>query len=271
MVQKLCSKDYFYSSAQTIAIEPRTPQYVFPEHTHNFHEIVVVTEGTGLHVLNGKPHNLHSGMFFYIHASDHHLFEQVNNLKLTNILFRNNNHFNYLTDISPLLPNEELNPTSHWWIDTTDPKIEQLLSQLTENDTTTSAAQECLFFQLLLLLQKNRYLPQSHTGSVQQRVQQLLNWLKINYAQDVEWDNLVENYALSLRTLHRYIKTSTGLTPQRYLTKIRLSEAYYQIKHSERNITDIALSCGFNDSTYFSTCFKNEFNVTPRDIRHSIN
>jgi len=62
MIEMLLDKDFFSSSDQNIAIEPRTPQPVYPEHTHNFNEIVIVTSGYGKHILNGRLFDLYPGM-----------------------------------------------------------------------------------------------------------------------------------------------------------------------------------------------------------------
>lgn len=45
MIEMLLDKDFFSSSDQNITVEPRAPQPVYPEHTHNFNEIVIVTSG----------------------------------------------------------------------------------------------------------------------------------------------------------------------------------------------------------------------------------
>lgn len=49
----LHSVDFFPSGKAPVAIEPRLPQSAFPEHHHDFHEIVIVEHGTGIHVFNG--------------------------------------------------------------------------------------------------------------------------------------------------------------------------------------------------------------------------
>ncbi len=68
----------------------------------------------------------------------------------------------------------------------------------------------------------------------------------------------------------RYIGSlseKTGLTPQRYLNRLRLMKARHLLRHSEASVTDIAYRCGFSDSNHFSTLFRREFNWSPRDIR----
>lgn len=267
MVEKLYANDFFTTSTQTIAVEPRAPQWVFPEHTHNFNEVVIVNQGQGSHILNNKPYELRPGMMFYIKASDHHLYEKVHNLHLTNVLFRDVNQFDYLQDIRPLLPDEQTEPQSHWFIDKrSEHKIQMVITELTQQ-ALSNAYQECLFFQLLLLLQQNRYIEQAGVLPTEEKIKKIIRWLQINFQQEIEWETIAAQFDLPLRTLHRRLKSWTGQTPQRYLTQLRLAEAYYQLRHSDNSITTIALECGFNDSAYFSTCFKNEFDITPRDLR----
>ncbi len=63
------------------------------------------------------------------------------------------------------------------------------------------------------------------------------------------------------------VDVKTGLTPQRYLNRLRLMKARHLLRHSEASVTDIAYRCGFSDSNHFSTLFRREFNWSPRDIR----
>jgi AraC family L-rhamnose operon regulatory protein RhaS len=58
------------------------------------------------------------------------------------------------------------------------------------------------------------------------------------------------------------------MTPQRYLTRLRLLQARHQLCHSDSSVTDIAYQCGFGDSNHFSTLFKREFDQSPRALRY---
>ena len=99
------------------------------------------------------------------------------------------------------------------------------------------------------------------------RLNQLLAWLEDHFAQEICWEEVAAQFSLSLRTLHRQLKQQTGLTPQRYLNRVRLMKARHLLRHSDESVTDIAYRCGFGDSNHFSTLFRREFSWSPRDIR----
>ncbi|WP_226574379.1 HTH-type transcriptional activator RhaS [Mangrovibacter yixingensis] len=267
----LHSVDFFPSKGACVAIEPRLPQVAFPEHHHDFCEIVIVEHGTGTHIFNGQPYTLSGGSVCFVREHDRHLYEHTENLFLTNVLYRSPGGFSFISGLEKLLP-QELDGfyPSHWRVSQNVlQQIKPLLNQLElagdNTEINAVACREMAFMQLLVLLRQGS-LAQNHP-SPEGRVDQLLSWLEMHFAEDVCWDELAEQHALSLRTLHRQLKQRTGLTPQRYLNRLRLIKARHLLRHSEESITNIAYQCGFGDSNHFSTLFKREFTWSPRDIR----
>lgn len=102
----LHSVDFFKSGVSAVAIEPRLPQSAFPEHHHDFHEIVIVEHGTGIHVFNGQPYTISGGSVCFIRDHDRHLYEHTDNLCLTNVLYRAPDAFRFLSGLNELLPQE---------------------------------------------------------------------------------------------------------------------------------------------------------------------
>ncbi|BDH44122.1 HTH-type transcriptional activator RhaS [Salmonella enterica subsp. enterica serovar Choleraesuis] len=268
---KLHSVDYFPSGRAKVTIEQRQPQAAFPEHHHDFFEIVIVEHGTGSHIFNGQPYTLSGGSVCFIRDHDRHLYEHTEDLCLTNVLYRAPDAFNFLSGLERLLPQErDGHYPAHWRVGSnTLAQVRLLVDRLAaagEGGSDEDVAQrEMLFLQLILLLRQGSL---EEPGTGQGSLNHLLSWLEDNFGQDVEWEGLAGRFNLSLRTLHRQLKQRTGLTPQRYLNRLRLCRARYMLRHSEERITDIAYSCGFSDSNHFSTLFRREFQCSPRDLRH---
>lgn len=271
MMTILHSADFFADGDFPITIEPRAPQDAFPEHHHDFHEIVLVEQGAGIHVFNGQPQSLCGGCVCFVRDHDRHLYEQTENLYLTNVLYRSPDAFRFLNGLQDLLPQEQGGRyPSHWRIgNRVMSQACQLVAQMTPLTLSYSlekqAQQELLFLQLLLLLRQGRHDEQS--SDQEARLHRLLDWLNDHYSEEIDWEALADRFSLSLRTLHRQMKQQTGITPQRYLNRLRLLQARHLLRHSEARITDIAFQCGFGDSNHFSTLFKREFGCAPRAER----
>jgi len=269
----LHSADFFPEGDYAIAIEPRVPQAAFPEHHHDFHEIVLVEQGSGIHVFNGQPQTLCAGCVCFVRDHDRHLYEQTDNLCLTNVLYRSPGAFRFLSGLQALLPcDQDGQYASHWRIN--QKVMTQALSvaaQMQPDDTWSmekQARQEQLFLQLLVLLREACIDGQSQDQEA--RLHRLLDWLGEHYSDEIIWDELADRFSLSLRTLHRQMKQQTGSTPQRYLNRGRLLQARHLLRHSDMRITDIAFQCGFGDSNHFSTLFRREFGCAPRAERQQM-
>jgi transcriptional regulator GlxA family with amidase domain len=73
----------------------------------------------------------------------------------------------------------------------------------------------------------------------------------------------------SKRQLERHFRTALDTSPQAAFLSIRLSLAHHLIDTSDKSIAQIALDCGFCDSSHLSRMFQRRFGVTPRALRKS--
>jgi len=84
-----------------------------------------------------------------------------------------------------------------------------------------------------------------------------------------DFDEFALAMASSKSTLHRKLKSLTGLSPGEFIRNIRLKHAAQMLINNKGNISEIAFSVGFNDPKYFSRCFKSEFGLKPREYQES--
>ena len=120
---------------------------------------------------------------------------------------------------------QEGNYPSHWRVNQTVlQQVRHIVAQMeamgSETDTHAVASREILFMQLLVLLRKSSLAEEATNNDA--RLNQLLAWLEDHFAQEICWEEVAAQFSLSLRTLHRQLKQQTGLTPQRYLNRVRL-------------------------------------------------
>jgi DNA-binding response OmpR family regulator len=80
---------------------------------------------------------------------------------------------------------------------------------------------------------------------------------------------LQNKLALSESTLLRKIKALTGEPPNKLIRIMRLKRAATMIEKNEKTITDILMSVGFSNPSYFTRCFKDYFGQTPKAYQKS--
>lgn len=64
----------------------------------------------------------------------------------------------------------------------------------------------------------------------------------------------------------RKLKGVLGIGPNEYLRLTRLKKAAALLQEKEYGIVEIAYMVGFSTPSYFSSCFKKQFGVLPKDF-----
>ena len=68
------------------------------------------------------------------------------------------------------------------------------------------------------------------------------------------------------KQLYRKIKALTGQTPTEFVRTIRLRRARQLLEQRAGTISEIAFQVGFNNLSYFSKCFREEFGALPSEL-----
>lgn len=259
--------NYFGSIDSKLAIYKSDPEDNCCEHSHEFDEFVIVEEGHGLHVINSKPIYVRQGDVFYVQRSDHHFYDELGVLKLTNILINPSVEFTYLKELDVLLKKFSANDANCYaWLPPSQRKVcNDLISQIFSINKNSTAMWESSFFSLLTTILKSQSI--SHHSDTNYKLNKLLNFVQDNCFLDYDWNTLADKFHLTRRTMFRHIKAATGLTPDTYLKRLRLLSARAKILETDLKITEVAFLCGFSNSNHFSSLYKKVFGVTPSEER----
>ena len=86
---------------------------------------------------------------------------------------------------------------------------------------------------------------------------------------NLSFDQFANEMNVSKASLYRKLKSVVGLSPCEFIRSVRIKRSV-QLLTKDSNIADVAFAVGFNDSKYFSRCFKREFGVTPTQYQESM-
>jgi len=78
-----------------------------------------------------------------------------------------------------------------------------------------------------------------------------------------------EEMGVSRMQLHRKLKALTGYSTTEFIRSQRLKLSKQLIEKDKISISEVGYTVGFNDPSYFSKCFKQEFGHSPTDFLKS--
>jgi AraC family L-rhamnose operon regulatory protein RhaS len=93
---------------------------------------------------------------------------------------------------------------------------------------------------------------------------------RLAFALGENWtlEAMAEECGLSRTRFSDLCQRLTNMTPKQYLPHLRLEEASRRLNEpGGGSITEIALSCGFNSSQYFSNAYRKRYGCAPNTIR----
>ena len=79
-------------------------------------------------------------------------------------------------------------------------------------------------------------------------------------------EDLAKSLLVSESQIYRKIKAITGKSTAIYIRSIRLQFAKQVLMNSDKTVSEVAFDVGFNDPSWFSRSFKEEFGYSPSAI-----
>ena len=107
-------------------------------------------------------------------------------------------------------------------------------------------------------------------GTSQPKLSQVVSIMEANLEDPVTLEELAQLNDISVRQLERLFHKHLQSTPSQYYLELRLSRARQLLLHSESQVRDIALACGFVSPAHFSKCYSRFFGVSPMGERKQV-
>lgn len=248
-------------------------------HYHTFIEVSLVLHGTGIYKTKEKTYTIQEGDIFFYRPNEAHCITDIEKegMELLNLHISpyylytkfqsalNSNYVKILAANFPLISNkinETLFPEQL-------EEVKRLLLTIRhemESQQSDYLTLVCNHLSSILIVisrfYKNVKVSQKEKQSYQ-RLLQAIKYIDTNFKGNITLDEIAQKVGYSRCYFSSIFKKCMGMSIWDYICIKRIEEAVTQIKTTEKNISDIALDCGFNTPVNFNKLFKKYTNVTP--------
>ena len=269
-----------------IDIRPHTRFVHFPEHRHNYVEIVFMCQGHLTHVIDRVNRvELEEGDLLFLNQFSSHeilpagmediavnfmvlpeffdtaqeMLDKGNVISqfLLSAMRREGGEGQYLHfKAAPLLPVQNLAENMIW----------SLLKRQPDRRRTNQFTMGLLFLELVN--HGETLEAGGPSGGRDQAVMEALAYIQSNY-RTASLTALANQMNLPDYALSKLIKTETGSTFKELLQQKRLHQAARLIRETDLPVSDVITLVGYENTSYFYRVFREEFGLTPREYRQS--
>lgn len=265
--------------------DPGLPLVVLPSihagpmspHTHTFHELVYVRRGRGIHHIADRPYPIIAGDFYLMRPGESHYYEvdresvEIFNILFVPALFAADDwlQLQQHPGLAPFFSAATVDGHKISLQPPDDHAVETLCERIRDEIQIRRPGYRllCRNLAMELLLTVGRAAIGHDAGPAEGPVAIAVAYLHDHPAEQVTMADLALETGLSANYLGERFKAELGVSVGEYLSRLRIDRARELLAGSERSVTDIALSTGFDGASYFGKVFLRLTGHTPRAYR----
>ena len=274
------SGEKLLEKGKLIAIRPHTRFIAFPEHSHDYVEMVYMCAGETRHTVNGTPLTLREGELLMLGQNARQSIEPAGERDIAvNFIVRpaffsgtlpflgeeetplrrfvvscltGENEAGYLLfHVAEILPIQNL--------------IENLLYTIREDTPNRRSILQMTMGLLFAQLMNHTEALQFETQE-QNAVISVLRYVEEHY-RDGSLTEIAGQLHYELPSLSRLIRQKTGKNYTELLQEKRLSQAAWLLRNTGKNVDEIANAVGYENLSYFHRLFAARFGQSPKKYR----
>jgi len=265
---------------QLMTLRPHTRFVDFPEHTHDYVEMVYMCQGQTTHVINGQELLLREGELLMLGPNATQAIRPAGETDIGINLIIRPEFFSGTLDFlgseeTPLrdfilrcLCGEGPSGYLHFQVAEVKPVqnlMENLLFTLVEEAPNRRSLHRLTMG--LLFVQLLNHTDKLTIGSKEQQlIVQVLSYIEEHYAAG-SLGELAQHLHYNEAWLSRQIKRRTGKTYTDWVQEKRLAQAGWLLKHTAKRVEDVARAVGYENVSYFHRLFQKRYGVSPFTLR----
>ncbi|MCM2998283.1 AraC family transcriptional regulator [Paenibacillus cellulositrophicus] len=285
MMTRLFATDIGLEPGFTFRIQkcPLTHEYFV--HSHDFSELVVILQGSAVHIIEGREYPVTAGQVFLIHSGVSHGYKNVDGIEYINVMFQPEQ----LLQLSELrlLPGFQ----ALFYIEPFYRKEMNFKGMLALNEAQLQEATRLLdlilteyelqpqgyrlmirsyFTALVGLLSRYYQIGSGADDNKALRIGEAVTYIEEHFLQPITLQAMADKAYLSARQFQRVFTRNYHTTPMDYVIRKRLDYSCTLLRHPNLSISQVALESGFRDQNYYARQFRKVYSCTPSEYREKL-
>lgn len=257
---------------------------IFENHWHEQIEILYFKTGAAIIECNFNPIYVKAGDIIIVNSNDlHRGINQSTNLNYyciildTSILYSKTIDVCDIKYITPIAQNYIIFKNKISDDEAIITCIDNFIKEYIERTLGFELALKFCLYQLFTILLRNYSAYTMNSLQYNRRIKKLeifnpiLQFIEEHFNEDLNIDMLSKMANVSKYYFCHSFKELTGRTFTEYLNMVRINKSELMLKNTSMNITEVAISCGYNDLNYFSKLYKKYKNTPPSKVRQDKN
>jgi len=257
------------------------------DHNHaDFYELTIVLSGIATHIVNGEKYLIKKGDMFVIGENNGHSYEDPQDFKICNIMYRLNQlqqsniditqsaGFHSLFVIEPYLNRDSRFQSRLKLSSSQFEKVNAWISgMIAEYESKPMGWRTSVYadFLKLVVLLSRAYQVTTANSNAPLNIAIPVDYIGKHFTEFISISDLAKMANMSVRHFTRMFHNIYNVSPNNYIIQFRMQYAYTLLKNSNLTISEVAFRSGFNDSTYFTRQFKKITSMTPKQYRKFLN
>jgi AraC family transcriptional regulator, melibiose operon regulatory protein len=260
------------------------PNMTAISHWHSDIEFVVVLQGKMLYSVNGKEQFLEKGQCIFVNSRQIHSSHAIDgsDCQILCLLFHpslfkaiEQIKDSYVTSISknPNIPYYLFSHSVKW-----QSEIIIELHKIFELCQTHNSGFELIVLSHLYSLWYTLYQNLLTTASNEECIinkkleslHSMIGYIQSSYATKLTLEKIALAGCVCRSNCCDIFQSILGITPIQYVTNYRIEKSIEYLTNTTLSITEIAMHCGFNSSSYYTEIFHRELGCTPSEYKKRI-
>ncbi len=286
---KFMSENYFTDGEKvSIFFNDKRSKNASLVHTHDFVEIVYISDGSGIHTINDVSYHVSKGDILFINYKQTHSFTSDDggmsfyNLMISPELFSSElvNSENAFELLSLTAFEEFANSVNTECpfvsLDTDNmSKIEMLFDMLNNEYYSARLGRNTMVNSLVMVLLLFIFRAMSRGISKERRyfgnvTEDILDYIETHCNEKLTLRDLADRCFYTPSYFSRLFKGTYGMTITEYITKARIDKSKDLLKNTTLSVDEICNRAGFTDKTRFYKQFREFVDMTPAEYRKKL-